>query len=86
MIPFGCQIGVLKVITGGKLGKSDGNSSFALKNPPSYRVSGGPTMNKSQQNMFSSSPSPTDTPSGGFLDSSMVTLILVSYGNYFTAV
>jgi hypothetical protein len=60
-------MGVLKVITGGELGKSAGKSNFAVKNPPSYKVSGGPTINSSQLKIFSSSPRPTDTPSGGFL-------------------
>ena len=64
--PLGCHSGVLKVITGGWLGKSEGKTSFAAKNPPSYSVSGGPIIMSSQQKMFSSSPKPTDTPSGGF--------------------
>ena len=72
-LPFGCQIGVRKVIVGGEFGKSEGNSSFALKNPPSYKVSGGPTINISQQKMFSSSPKPTETPSGGFRANSLQT-------------
>jgi hypothetical protein len=70
-LPLGCQICVLKVITGGELGKSCGKTRLALKNPPSYSVSGGPTMNNSQLKIFSSSPKPTDTPSGGFLDNSV---------------
>jgi hypothetical protein len=69
-LPLGCQIVVLNVITGGALGKSEGNSSLALKNPPSYKVSGGPIIIRSQTYMFSSSPRPTDTPSGGFLANS----------------
>jgi hypothetical protein len=76
--PFGCQIEVLKVITGGAFGKSAGKSSLALKNPPSYNVSGGPIIINSQLKIFSSSPNPTDTPSGGFLDSSLKVLKEVS--------
>ena len=68
--PFGCQIGVLKDITGGILGKSEGKTNLAWKNPPSYKVSGGPTIISSQLKMFSSSPKPTEIPSGGFLDNS----------------
>ena len=71
-IPLGCHIGVTNVMTGGALGKSAGNSRVALKNPPSYNVSGGPIIINSHLNKFSSSPKPTDTPSGGFLASSKV--------------
>jgi hypothetical protein len=70
IIPFGCHIGLKNVITGGELGKSFGNSSLQLKNPPSYNVSGGPIIINSHLNIFSSSPSPTDTPSGGFFANS----------------
>ena len=35
MLPFGCHRGVIKVITGGWLGKSLGKTSFAAKKPPS---------------------------------------------------
>lgn len=58
-------------MTGGELGKSWGNANVALKNPPSYNVSGGPTIKSSQLKIFSSSPKPTETPSGGFFDSSV---------------
>ena len=70
MKPLGCHIADVNRITGGIFGKSGGKSSVALKNPPSYRVSGGPTIINSHLKMLSSSPRPTDIPSGGFLDSS----------------
>ena len=62
---FGCHMSEMNVIFGGMLGKSFGNSRRARKKPPSYSVSGGPTSMISQWKMFSSSPRPTLTPSGG---------------------
>ena len=64
-------MGVRNVITGGELGKSCGNSSLAEKNPPSYKVSWGPMIINSHTNMLSSSPRPTETPSGGFFANSV---------------
>lgn len=37
-VPLGCHISVRKVMVGGMLGKSAGNFSRALKNPPYYHV------------------------------------------------
>lgn len=34
LVPFGCHIGVTKVITGGELGKSEGKSNLQEKKPP----------------------------------------------------
>jgi hypothetical protein len=75
-LPFGCHICDKNVITGGELGKSSGNSSFALKNPPSKGVSLGPIIISLQENILSSSPNPTDTPSGGFLDISRAIVLM----------
>lgn len=69
-LPLGCQIGVLNFITGGIFGNSLGNFNWAAKKPPSYRVSGGPTIINSQQYRLSSSPRPTEIPSGGFFANS----------------
>ncbi len=36
--PLGCHMGDVKNMSGGLFGKSGGNASLALKNPPSLRV------------------------------------------------
>jgi hypothetical protein len=63
-------MGVIKNISGGEFGKSLGNCNFALKKPPSYNVSGGPTIINSHVKILSSSPRPTEIPSGGLRASS----------------
>ena len=66
---LGWNICDVNVITGGELGKSSGNSSIDLKNPPSYMESGGPTTRTFHLKMFSPS-MPTEKDSLGFFDSS----------------
>lgn len=67
---FGCHISCSKHIFGGLFGKSSGNVKSALKIPPSYSVSGGPSKHTRHLKKLESSSKPTEKPEVSSLVSS----------------